>query len=250
MHTDPPPKRNFLEVDENQPLWRVFSHMRLAELFDTRQLVLVEPAMWEDPFENFLSRCEVKIGTEKASLGGLTEGFYGQCWTDRADETDATWRIYAPANERGVRVKVKASNLFDCIYDSNRQESALECFLGKVVYQSEGELRRWLESLSVGTQLLDPTNEQIARTLLIKRDPFAHESEVRLLFQDLDHKSKPRIAKFDCEPTRLVEHILLDPRWTTSEASTFQNIIRCLGYAGPIEHSSLFRIPNFPTLSL
>jgi hypothetical protein len=208
---------------------------------------LVAPSKWDDPFENFLARCRVPIGNNNfASLEGLTSRFYGQCWCHCEAETDATWRIYVPEKQRGIRIRVRAGTLFDTVYSSKGQASAIRCFLGKVEYKSEPDLLSWLSSLNVQQELLTPDNVNIAKTLLVKRSQFSHENETRLLF-DLHEENHDgdKIIEFDCDPGALVQHVLLDPRWSEAEAQLMEQQIRCLGYQGPIEHSTLYSIPNF-----
>lgn len=249
--SDPPPRRNLLGLSEDQLLWRVFPLARALQLFESKTNVLVSPAKWDDPFENFLSLCSVDFEGTPAQLGGLTSGFLGQCWTHAERETDATWRIYAPASERGVRLRVRAGSLFDTIWNAADQLSAISCFLGVIEYVEEDALKAWLSSLRVAEDLLHSDGIAIAKTLLIKRVAFSHEAEVRLLFQETDNTKKHRpIRAFPCDPNSLVESILLDPRWSPAEARSAEAQFRCFGFAGEIVHSPLYRLPSFAPVAL
>ncbi|MEP6833416.1 MAG: DUF2971 domain-containing protein [Gemmatimonas sp.] len=243
--------RHVLRIDEAQPLWRVFPERRALELFLTQKNTLVVPSKWEDPFEDVLSRCSLKLSDgRRVALGGLTAGFYGQCWTDKPQETDATWRIYAPGKERGVRIRVKAGPLFDTLYHSGLASPELCCFIGKVNYSTEHDIRLWLTRVAVSDDLLDPSNVAVAETLLIKRNEFEHESEVRLLFQDFDHRDQGVIARaFAIDANALVEEVVLDPRWSSQEAAAVSQQLKASGFKGEIHHSQLYHIPEFPDLS-
>ena len=247
--SDPPPVRRLLGIQEDESLWRVFPEKRALELFIEKKNVLVAPSKWDDPFENFLARCRVLIGNEQFALEGLTRDFYGQCWCHSEAETDATWRIYVPKKERGIRIRVRAGTLFDTVYSPKDQASARRCFLGKVEYKSEPDLLSWLSTLNVQQELLTPDNVNIAKTLLVKRSQFSHENETRLLCDlHAENHDGDKIIKFDCDPGALVQHVLLDPRWSEAEAQLMEQKIRCLGYQGPIEHSTLYSIPDFINL--
>jgi hypothetical protein len=248
--SDPPPVRRLLDVQEDESLWRVFPTERALQLFGEQTNVLVAPSKWDDPFENFLARCRVPIGNNNfASLEGLTSRFYGQCWCHCEAETDATWRIYVPEKQRGIRIRVRAGTLFDTVYSSTDQASAISCFLGKVEYKSEPDLSSWLSNLNVQQQLLTPDNVNIAKTLLVKRSQFSHENEARLLYDlPAENYNGNKIIKFDCDPSNLVQHVLLDPRWSEAEAQLMERQLRCLGYHGPIEHSTLYSVPGFINL--
>ena len=249
---DPPPVRRLLSVSEEQPLWRIFPYKRAIQLFSQKQLALVVPELWEDPFENFLRSCFVDVGSaDEAGLYGLTNTFYGQCWTSAADETDAMWRIYAPREERGIRLRVTAGRLFDVIYKADDQRSAVCCFLGEVQYLSEKELSAFVDSLVVSRDLLHSDGVAIARTLLKKRIQFAHEAEVRLLYSLARITDRTgSVLKFLCDPNLLIEHALLDPRWNSEEAEAATSALRAAGYSGTVEQSTLYREPGKKALRL
>jgi len=47
-------KNNLIFLDDkdlDKPIYRIFSFSRLKEIFDTNQLTLVKPKLWDDPFE-------------------------------------------------------------------------------------------------------------------------------------------------------------------------------------------------------
>ena len=68
------------------PIYRIFSFKRFEELITGKQLVLVKPSMWDDPYENFILKTEVDCGHgEIASLEDLNRTWYGQCWTENTD---------------------------------------------------------------------------------------------------------------------------------------------------------------------
>ena len=245
--SDPPPVRRLLGTQADESLWRVFPAERALQLFREKKNVLVAPSKWDDPFENFLARCLVPIENNQfASLEGLTRAFYGQCWCHSEAETDATWRIYVPEKQRGIRIRVRAGTLFDTVYSPKDQASSIRCFLGKVEYKSEPDLLSWLSALKVQQELLTPDNVNIAKTLLVKRSQFSHENETRLLYDlPAENYNGEEIIKFDFDPSALVQHVLLDPRWSEAEAQLMERQIRCLGYEGPIEHSTLYSVPGF-----
>lgn len=243
--------RNLLRVTADTPLWRVFRGDRLLEACATREIALVAPKKWDDPYENFLSRCSVIVDGQRGTLDGLTRGAFGQCWTSQERETDATWRIYAPREERGIRVKVKAGELMRVIWNREPSFAAHSCFLGAVQYRTAEEIKKYLEGLEVGRDLLDGQGKSIAETLLVKRTEFDHEREVRLLY--FDNSGNPPsdgVMRFSCDPCQLIEEVTLDPRLTSQEALLVEKQVRCLGYTGVVNQSPLYRAPEFKPLSL
>lgn len=238
------PKRNLIGVGEDQLLWRVYSVQWLLELLATKKNVLVSPSKWEDPFENILARCTGKLHGQFISLGSLTTGVFGQCWTDQSVEADATWQNYAPGAERGIRVRVKAGELLDTIYRKDEATSAVSCFLGKVGYWAEPAICNWLNNLSVSGHLLVSDPRPIIETLLLKRQEFEHESEVRLLYMDPTNSMRSQqVLPVNCVPSELIQEMLLDPRSTISEATTVRRRIQCLGYRKKVTQSKLYQTP-------
>lgn len=101
---------NFINID--QPIYRTYSAQRFVALLKTSSDALVNPAMWEDTFENFFLKSKVQVSaTEVASLENLTSDWYGQCWTINED-TDALWRIHSH-DQTGVKVRTTIRKLFD-----------------------------------------------------------------------------------------------------------------------------------------
>lgn len=75
-------KKNFLNFKEkeiDQPIFRVIPIDRLFELFEKNINILVNPSLWDDPFENFIMNSKLKFKSG-ISLGiGFQENLYGQC---------------------------------------------------------------------------------------------------------------------------------------------------------------------------
>lgn len=253
-HTDPAMRlRNMHGLSEDAPLWRIFQLTHLEEMFRSRTNTLVKPKVWDDPFENFLGKCFGRLtndGNKLVSLRGLYDGFYGQCWTSLPDETDALWRIYAPGSRRGARVRVRAGPLFDTVYCAHDKYRTIRCFIGPVEYLSIEHI----EDLVVNEGMFhtfDPSGLGQARSLLIKRGSFEHEAEVRLLYNVGDsHEAVDDLKRFPCDPTALVEDILLDPRMTHTEAGDYIVTLRSLGYEGSAAPSDLYAPPAFPVLDI
>lgn len=85
----------------DKPIYRIVSASRFIQILTSKQLTLVNPQKWDDPFENSLAVARVYVSHEAVRFLERT-GVYGQCWTWHED-TDAMWRIYSP-NKDGVRL--------------------------------------------------------------------------------------------------------------------------------------------------
>ena len=237
-----------LDVDDlDTPIYRWFSNDRFLELLRTGQLTLVRPRMWEDPFENFLMGAAVRLSSgEPVSLADLQSRFYGQCWTFNR-ESDALWRIYSPL-KTGVKVATTARKLFDAIWSDEPRDADLSCFLGLVRYLPEAQFAAILRDQNVARSLLlDGTGLGHVRMLLLKREEFSHEAEVRLLFRDVrrERAPGPNVVQFEIDPSRLFDEVVLDPRADAATVGRLQDEIGTLGYAGAVRQSPLYRLPDF-----
>ena len=230
----------------NSSVYRVFPAKRLAELFLSKKLTLVVPRRWDDPFENMLEKARaVNEGSgEQVSLERLFQNVYGQCWCWDSDETDATWRIYSP-DKSGVRVKVNAQKLFEIIV-RNQGFALISSFIGKVRYASKDEILATLRDPDQTAEIaLRNDGAGSARWLMSKRLEFAHEKEVRLLFWDRENiAGGTDIIQFDCEPTDLVEEVVLDPRMSDSDVALWTGDFKALGYHNSITKSDLYSPPD------
>ena len=235
-------------INENTPIFRVFSRKWLLEMFRSKQLALRPPHKWDDPFENFLLKCNVTIlGHQNQSLAGVIKNYYGQCWSLN-HETDATWRIYSP-NKDGVRVSTTVGRMLRSIYNPNDPFRLQSYHIGSVAYIEEAELKRLFEEPGYTAGLvLDPNGIGQSRHLFLKRKEFEHENEVRLLYQynnasNSDQRSE-EYWNVSIEPNALFDDILIDPRMDDHDSSLLEKDLRGLGYTKQIQRSSLYQLPN------
>ncbi|SKB27921.1 hypothetical protein SAMN05660880_00307 [Luteibacter sp. 22Crub2.1] len=143
---------------------------------------------WEDTHEAAYFRRSVALPGETASvnLESISRTWFGQCWSVLA-ESDAMWRIYNPD---GMSVRIETTprklmqSLFDCRvrrHPAYRPWASNTLFIGTVDYLNETDFRTAME-VEVQSKLAT-SGKDIASTFLLKRTPFSHEAEVRLLFQ-------------------------------------------------------------------
>lgn len=237
----------FDEVDLDTPVYRVYAIHWLIELFRMRQNTLVKPASWDDPFENliFKQTATLKNG-QLLDFSEMHEHFYGQCWTLNSDETDAQWRIYSP-DKRGVRVKTTLRKLFDSFYNLDYKWAMISFYLGKVMYETENELRAHFEDPTVLQDTLLGGSNNPVKTLLYKRKAFEHEKEIRLIYQgnkEFDDLSR-RVYKYDIDPPSLLDELVFDPRFNEEEYTVYEKHFRSEGFEKLISKSTLYEPPQW-----
>jgi len=63
----------YLKRDElEKPVYRIMPVHRLLQCLEEKQLVLVPPRKWDDPFENYLLSAKVKRQTSYLAIWGMS----------------------------------------------------------------------------------------------------------------------------------------------------------------------------------
>jgi hypothetical protein len=238
----------------NSAIYRIFSLTRFQQILQNNELVLVNPSVWEDPFEAFLMNKIVHLpNNEKANLDPIKERVFGQCWMS-CSESDAMWRIYsypsnpAPNYEVGVKVKTTVNKLFTAFWNvkNNQPEfGPLRYWIGRVRYLSFREIKRITnDEGEFWGYFADATGKGLAEAHLIKRKEFLHEKEIRLLYCAPNGYAEPRFH-FPVNPNNLISEVILDPRLTDAAAAALKLQIEGWGYTGKIKKSDLYLPPRY-----
>jgi hypothetical protein len=241
---------NLIRIDDlDRPVYRIFPRNRLEQLFRDQELVLVRPSEWEDPFENSLLKCTVVTADGmRGSLRSVRDDWFGQCWTMHPD-TDAMWRIYSAGKDlgkTGVRVKSTLAKLADTLWVPGDSFSPTKYFVGAVQYESRSDIEDFLRGVSFFDMALGGQNTNFAKTLLLKRKEFAHESEVRMLANRVGKNETRTIVdnlyRIPIDPHNLIDELCVDPRLEEADAKTLMDDLAGLGYSGDIVQSELYKL--------
>lgn len=234
--------RNYIDLNDdaqNKPVYRIMPIHRFLETLEKKQLVLVHPKKWDDPFENALLSAQIKTADGQIGAFAAKDYIYGQCWTTQK-ETDAMWRIYSP-DKQGIKVKTTPKRLLDALVATNPDYWELRCFIGKVTYLYQTEL---LEKL----QKVDWRNTDgsgTAETLLYKRKEFSHEHEVRLIYcADQNNSKKSDVHPFEILPNEMFDEVVFDPRMNTELVQAYKLAISAKGFTNKISQSALYQPPK------
>lgn len=227
------------EAELDQPIYRIFSLERFFQVLDKKQLALVKPHLWDDPFENVLLKSQFKTASNETAIFEAHDSVYGQCWTRHA-ETDAMWRIYSQ-HKNGVRLKTTPRKLLATLQANIHEHPELCGFIGKVAYAAnENQLKEQLQQINLTAT--DGTG--IAQSLLYKRKEFEHEQEIRLIYSGPDGKCPNNIFNCSIKPNTLFDSIMFDPRIDESLRKACTAAIQNLGCNVKVEISNLYDLPN------
>jgi len=199
-------------IKPDTKIYRVISIERFFELIENKNLVLVKPKLWDDPFENFLSKTVMTDSYGEQGIFNITNEFYGQCWTQKK-ECDGIWRNYASL-QSGVKIQTTVEKLLNVIYDDSNNFSMIHSFIGKVEYMSDKKIKDFLSHPNFLNWVTDTSGKNPAQTLLIKRAEFSYEREVRVLYStDTSlNKNTEDIKKFVINPLEFIDSIVFAPK--------------------------------------
>ena len=218
----------FWNLEQDTPIYRIHPQRYLKELLSGK-LILPATHRWTDPYENLIACCGYEfIGDDgkikQVFLDGNRFPTFGQCWTT-LPESDAMWRIYSHVDAHqgidsffspgeGVRLRTTARKLVNCLAGSMGAPNKHKCYMVRVAYFEEEQIRQHIANV-VGTHR-DKAFYDIAGHadgLAMKRTPFKHESEVRLLYIDADRTfERKEQVEFPIDVNNVIEEITLDPR--------------------------------------
>jgi hypothetical protein len=238
-----------IKVDDlDKYVYRIISIDRLVELFSTHKNVLVAPSLWDDPYENFILKSKIRKSSGKVVDYKFHNNFYGQCWSFHK-ASDAMWRIYSP-DSKGVRIRTTIRKLITSLYKETTCSNYFTSYIGKVEYLKESELKEFSNSLFYDDRI---ENENLFRSLLVKRKAFKHEGEIRLLYFDLideiegrtNSSDKTGLFSYTVDPHILIDQFMLDPRLDAFETAHLKGKLKELtGFEGAIKRSLLYSAPE------
>lgn len=235
------PASNCINLDDSlldTPIYRIMPIHRVLQSLEERQLILVKPKKWDDPFENALLASAFETADGETLTFSAKDSVYGQCWTLHR-ETDAMWRIYS-ANKDGVRIASTPRKLLTALKKSSKRPPKISCFIGRVSYLSKPDLLKKFGDIN----LLSTDGSGIAESLLYKRKEFTHEREIRLIYSGEDGKCHSDIYPFSVEPNEVFDRLTFDPRMDAELKNAYRLAFEEKGYQGRVTTSTLYKPPS------
>lgn len=246
-----------LDIDDlDKPIYRIFPQWALAEALRLKELTLVPPHFWEDPYEIIERKIAVTvmdgdIARPQIILGGGLTPIFAQSWSSTA-ESDTLLRAYSRVvkhphhgrntcpGEEGVKVRTTPRKLIRAVLDGTNGTDASP-FIGDVLYLSTEELHSCLSGLiaTAGPHVFDDSANRI-RLLMLKRDGFSHEREVRVGVIAPQPKGSS-VFKVKIDPNSIFEEITFDPRLIEFERKERIRDFEELGFTGTFGESNLYQ---------
>ena len=254
--SDSCPEQLIRIANPDEPIHRIFPLWFLEETVRLRQLVLTAPHLWDDPLEIVAGPLAVSWRESgrymKRIINQSLPAVHAQCWSMSA-ESDTLLRAYSHVikdphfhrnicpRDEGVRVRSTPNKLLRALMLGSQSGSAVTCFVGSVQYLEEKALFQEIANAvdSVGIHVFElPGNR--ARLLLMKREAFAHEAEVRLIAVHQKSEAADPLFRVGIDPNEVFDEMTFDPRLEIFERRERETLIRELGYTGPFRESGLY----------
>lgn len=216
----------------------------LTPLVVNKKLRIDKVAKWEDPYENFFLKFYfytyasfykqiVQVSTDE-----IRNRTYGQSWT-MIEESDAMWRIYSNKDDIeniAVKLRIKIDNLFNIVYTSDQCMATTS--IGPVNYKTDDEITHWMQGLNNIDSEFPNFAEQ---SLFIKRIPFAHEEEVRIIISKDTQTPAEEFLLYDIPDLNVIEDFILDPRLNEEDEEQITQKLEDIGVdRHKIKKSSLY----------
>lgn len=253
---------NTIDIDLDTPLYRIMNIDRLCDLINNKRLGMVHPQRWEDPYEVFLMRSNgVTSQGQNVGFEPITKSLYGLCFSLKP-ECDGLWRNYTTnsckectfcewTKRHGtqpitVKIKTTGKKLMEAFYDIQNQFHPLCYWIGKVDYCNSAQISQIVSEGA--SRITDGTGVDLIKTLLVKREPFEYEQEVRLLYYKssqnaIDQQNTPDMYFFNVDPNNLIEEIEFSPWVDDKDVRQFTKMIKKY-YNGAVSRSKLYDEPG------
>ena len=189
----------------------------LKAMLQSRTLRINKVSTWEDPYENFFLKSDFNTFSPfykqyiSFDTQNLIDRTYGQSWTF-LEESDAMWRIYSNVKDLdfiAIRLKIKVNNLFNIVYTNNN--CMLTTSIGKIDYKTDEEIKQWLDRKD-NAGITPNFHKYVEDCLFIKREPFSHEKEVRIIICNGTSGTAKDFLEFDIKDLSIFEEFVIEPR--------------------------------------
>jgi len=225
-----------------------------------RRLALVSPNLWEDPREDIPASIVMQRPDHKQKeLNGYLHPARCQCWSFEC-ESDSLLRAYSrvtidplhkrncePRNE-GVMVRTTARKLSKALTEWTERATWGKFYLGRVQYLAKEEATQMVVNTLAGKGPVEiGRGEHRAQSLLLKRQAFAHEDEVRLIWVCDDKRDVDKVMTVNVNPNDFIEEVTFDPRLVRFELLERQQRAKALGYEGTFTESAVYQKAFFQT---
>jgi hypothetical protein len=212
-------------AEDDVVLYRYIPITELWKIFAKKKITLVNPTLWQDPFESPFFNAKLVDRNKKEIPSPFKDRYYAMCFTIN-DTSESMWKAYASNGEKIVRIKTTVGKIKQLIAFNNKLTQN-KFYLGRVVYLNKEDISDLLKNHFLSTKAIsNKHNKDQAKTLLIKRYAYNYEKEIRLIYDSIDEKTlaeKPKAMELNV-PKDFISEVLLDPKMSEHEVEYYKQL--------------------------
>jgi hypothetical protein len=246
-------------VQADASISRIVRVHRFLEDLRSQRTRLVRPSTWEDVGEDSIAWMGFSYQDERPwrQRFDFLPPVFAQCWT-RTHASVPLWNAYSRvrhnasgrqdpdnAKDEGLQLRSTPAKVLRALMAAAPERD--RCYVGSVRYvPSPGVAQKVVNEVGSSglASFCDPTKR--AAVALYKRDAFAHEDEVRLLYVGRRGDPAELIVPWDYGAT--VHEIVLDGRINETERQERVDALRVAGYMGEVRKPDLYQRSLYPVM--
>ena len=197
---------NFL--DKNN-LFKFMSLENALKSLEGGYLWLANPTEWTDPFEKrFVTATYIDDAGNKKPFEWKDKLFCA-CFTQTL-RSEAYWSVYSRKNI-GIQFTIDRKELLEELNKYCTLNSNFKVYLGKVEYKNAKDIQMNLSDIPIDNKDKITSKDHLkARLLLLKRNDFKYENEIRLIVVKKD-STKENGIKLPIDIHKVIQRITIDP---------------------------------------
>lgn len=220
--------------------YKYMSYNSALLCLNNNNICFSQPSNWDDQYEKrFYDACYLK--KDKRNIINLPR-LYACCFTSKQDN-EAAWKIYSHSNSDSKVVEFKLN--FRKLYEQlliHLKDCVL--YIGSVKYRNKKiidnlhlrkiTIKEWLNKAKESDNPYyfyyfdDFSNECFLELMLLKRDAFEHEKEIRLFVVPNSRDSSGKIKLVSINWIDIIEEIRISDNCTIKEKNDLQYLLNQL----------------------
>lgn len=233
-----------IDIEWDQPLYHILPFEYLYSQLKSSKVCFKQPNLWPDPFEKALYETSFhhkisKNVTIQYGFLNLMSTMSAQCWSLRQE----SWALWGEMKSKcclncPVQIKTTAGKLL--LGYKEKLEKGTSVYLGRICYYSEIEFKKELSKIVSQFRSSSSQKELLILSLLMKREAFDYEHEVRLirLGPSIPEEDKGKVL-VACNIKEIIDQIVIHPGCTDKMMRTIERMLRKVGYTAGVSKSPL-----------
>ena len=175
------------------PLYKYAKWEFAKKSLEGRYLWMSYPCKWDDPFEKYFFKADYIDAKGNPNPFPFLNNVFCNCFTPDHN-SEAHWITYSQ-KKIGVSLRIKVPELVERLNNFGKANPEYKIYIGKVSYLKLSQIQtNDIRTIHLYEDRITPVNRNIydpdfcANLLLLKRNSFKHDNEIRVIFIRTDDK--------------------------------------------------------------